>query len=150
MNSLKVNDNEIVLKFSISDITWHGIQQLSINLPEFTHFGQLMNWQNNFANLCKKLRNRSKKNNLYFKQIEIQSMEKLKNPLEIVYFSKNLKKNYTFAKFLLIFRRMIRAKSVDLESEQQSGIAVTIDFSLHNENDQKKQLQRTDSTNQGI
>jgi hypothetical protein len=45
---------------------------------------------------------------------------------------------------------MIRAKSVDLESEQQSGIAVTIDFSLHNENDQKKQLQRTDSTNQGI
>ena len=44
---------------------------------------------------------------------------------------------------------MIRAKSVDLESEQQSGIAVTIDFSLHNENDQKKQ-QQTDSTNQGI
>ena len=57
---------------------------------------------------------------------------------------------YIFAKFLPIFRRMIRAKSVDLESEQQSGIAVTIDFSLHNENDQKKQLQRTDSTNQGI
>ena len=77
-------------------------------------------------------------------------MEKLKNPLEIIYFSKNLKMFYTFAKILLIFRRMIRAKSVDLESEQQSGIAVTIDFSLHNENDQKKQLQRTDSTNQGI
>ena len=75
-------------------------------------------------------------------------MVKLKNALEIVYFVKNLKMFYTFAKFLLIFRRMIRAKSVDLESEQQSGIAVTIDFSLHN--DQKKQLQRTDSTNQGI
>jgi hypothetical protein len=76
-------------------------------------------------------------------------MEKLKNPREIVYFVKNLKMFYTFAKFLLIFRRMIRAKSVDMESEQQSGIAVTIDFSLHNENDQKKQ-QQTDSTNQGI
>ena len=48
----------------------------------------------------------------------------------------------------IFFRRMIRAKSVDLESEQQSGIAVTIDFSLHNENDQKKQ-QQTDNTNQG-
>ena len=77
-------------------------------------------------------------------------MEKLKNPLEIVYFVKNLNMLSTFAKFLLIFRRMIRAKSVDLESEQQSGTAVTIDFSLHNENDQKRQLQRTDSTNQGI
>ena len=32
--------------FSISAITWHDIQQLSTNLPEFTQFVQLMNWQN--------------------------------------------------------------------------------------------------------
>ena len=31
----------------VSAITWHDIQQLSINLPEFTQFVQLMNWQNN-------------------------------------------------------------------------------------------------------
>ena len=33
--------------FFISAITWHDIQKLSINLPEFTQFVQLMNWQNN-------------------------------------------------------------------------------------------------------
>ena len=33
-------------KFSISAITWHDIQQLSINLPEFTQFVQLMNRNN--------------------------------------------------------------------------------------------------------
>ena len=31
----------------VSAITWHDIQQLSINLPEFIQFVQLMNWQNN-------------------------------------------------------------------------------------------------------
>ena len=34
----------IIMRSSISAITWDDIQQLSINLPEFT---QLMNWQNN-------------------------------------------------------------------------------------------------------
>ena len=33
--------------FSISAITWQDIQQLSLNLPGFTHFVPLMNWQNN-------------------------------------------------------------------------------------------------------
>jgi hypothetical protein len=33
--------------FFISAITWHDIQQLSIDLPEFTQFVQLVNWQNN-------------------------------------------------------------------------------------------------------
>ena len=33
--------------FFIPAITWHDIQQLSINLPEFTKVVQLMNWQNN-------------------------------------------------------------------------------------------------------
>ena len=46
--------------FFTSAITWHDIQQLSINLPEFTQFVQL-NWQNNSCNLCKKLHNRSQK-----------------------------------------------------------------------------------------
>ena len=38
---------EIVIFFFISGITCHDIQQLSINLPEFTQFLQLMNWLNN-------------------------------------------------------------------------------------------------------
>ena len=33
--------------FFITAITWHDIQQFSLNLPEFTRFVQLMNWQNN-------------------------------------------------------------------------------------------------------
>ena len=35
---LQVNNYEIVVNFSISAITWHEIQQLSINLPEFVLF----------------------------------------------------------------------------------------------------------------
>ena len=31
--------------FFKSAISWHDIQQLSMNLPEFTKFVQLMNWQ---------------------------------------------------------------------------------------------------------
>ena len=44
---LQVNNYESVVNFSISAITWHDIQQSFINLPEFTLFVQLMNWQNN-------------------------------------------------------------------------------------------------------
>ena len=40
---VQVIDYEIVVNFSISAITSHDIQQLSINLPEFTLFVQLMN-----------------------------------------------------------------------------------------------------------
>ena len=39
----QVNNHEIVVNFFISAITCHDIQQLSINLPEFTQFVQLMN-----------------------------------------------------------------------------------------------------------
>ena len=47
---LQVNDYKIVLVFFfISAITW---QQLSINLPEFTQFVQLMKRQNNSCYLC--------------------------------------------------------------------------------------------------
>ena len=43
---VQVNNYEIDVNFFfISAITWHDIQQLSINLPEFTQFVQLMNWQ---------------------------------------------------------------------------------------------------------
>ena len=43
-DQLLVNINEIiVIFFFISAITWQDIQQLSINLPEFTRFVQLMN-----------------------------------------------------------------------------------------------------------
>ena len=41
--------------FSISAITWHDIQQLSINLPKFAQFVQLMNWQNNSCKLVEKI-----------------------------------------------------------------------------------------------
>ena len=41
--------------FFISAITWHDIQQLSINLPEFTQFVQLMNWQNNSCKFVQKI-----------------------------------------------------------------------------------------------
>ena len=45
---IQVNNYEIVVTFFfISAITWHDIQQLSINLPGFTQFVQLINWQNN-------------------------------------------------------------------------------------------------------
>ena len=45
---VQVNNYEIDVNFFfISAITWHDIQQLSINLPEFTKFFQLMNWRNN-------------------------------------------------------------------------------------------------------
>ena len=58
---VQVNDYEIVVK--IFHITWHDIQHVSINLPEFTHFVQLMNWKKKtiHVNLWKKLRNRSQK-----------------------------------------------------------------------------------------
>ena len=47
-NYLQVDNYEILVNFfHISHITWHDIQQLSINLPEFTQFVQLMNWKNN-------------------------------------------------------------------------------------------------------
>ena len=47
--------------FFISTITWHNIQQLSINLLAFNQLVQLMIWQKIHANLCNKLRNRSQK-----------------------------------------------------------------------------------------
>ena len=53
--------------FSISAITWHDIQQLSINLPQFTHFFQLMNCQNISCKFVKKFAIDLKKNNLYYK-----------------------------------------------------------------------------------
>ena len=55
----------------ISAITWNDIQQLSISLPEFTHFVQLKNWQNYSVNLFLKISQIDlKKNNLYlFKEI---------------------------------------------------------------------------------
>ena len=39
----------------MSAITWHDIQQLSMNLPEFTQFVQLMNWQNNSCKFVQKI-----------------------------------------------------------------------------------------------
>ena len=48
---VQVINYEIVVNFFfISAITWHDIQQLSINLLEFTLFVQLLNCQND---LCK-------------------------------------------------------------------------------------------------
>ena len=47
---------EIVVNFfHISHITWHDIQQLSINLPEFTQFVQLVNWQNNSCKFVQRI-----------------------------------------------------------------------------------------------
>ena len=54
-----VNTCEIVINFFISAIKWHVIQQLSINLPEFTHY--LWTDKTIHVNLCKWLRNRSQK-----------------------------------------------------------------------------------------
>ena len=46
--TVQINNYEIVVFFPyLSAITWHDIQQLFINLPKFTQFVQLMNWQNN-------------------------------------------------------------------------------------------------------
>ena len=39
----------------MSVITWHDIQELSINLPEFTQFVQPMNWQNTSCNYVEKI-----------------------------------------------------------------------------------------------
>ena len=45
---IHVNDYEIVIIFSLSAITWHDIQQLSINLHiRISQFVHLMKWQNN-------------------------------------------------------------------------------------------------------
>ena len=48
---LEDNNYEIVINFFILAITWHDIQQLSMNLPEFIQFVQLMNLQNNSCKL---------------------------------------------------------------------------------------------------
>ena len=51
LRSQKKNYRLLIMRSSytifVSTITWHDIQQLSINLPEFTQIFQLMNWQNN-------------------------------------------------------------------------------------------------------
>ena len=59
---LQVNNCEIVAFFFISAITWHDIQQLSINLHQ--NLPSLFNlWTDKtiHVNLCKKLRNQSPK-----------------------------------------------------------------------------------------
>ena len=52
---VQVNDYEIVVNFFIPAITWHDIKRLSIYLPEFTQFVQLMNWQNNSCRFVYKI-----------------------------------------------------------------------------------------------
>ena len=63
---LMINDYEIVVKFflyHLSAITWHDIQQLSINLPSLFNL-----WTDKtiHVNLCKKCAIDVKKNNLYY------------------------------------------------------------------------------------
>ena len=55
---LQVINYEIVVR---SAMTWHDIQELSMNLPEFTSLFNLWTDKTIRVNLCKELRNRSHK-----------------------------------------------------------------------------------------